>query len=127
MIARAALVFMSYALLALSSPALARAQRPPVFMEDVVDVRPKRVSGPAVRYPDVLREAKIGGQVLIEAIIDTSGHVEPSSVKVMQSPNPGFDFPAKDYVLQSVFRPGREHGRPVRVLVYLPVDFRIKR
>ena len=52
---------------------------------------------------------------------------EPPSVKVIQSPNPGFDQPAKNYVLRALFRPARVHGRAVRVLVNLPIDFKIKK
>jgi len=49
--------------------------------------------------------------------IDTTGRAEPPSVKVIQSPTPGFDQPAKNYVLRALFRPARVHGRAVRVLI----------
>ena len=97
-----------------------------VFMESVVEERPEVLSGPALNYPDVLRQAGVQGRVLVQAIIDTSGRAEPPSVKVIQSPNPGFDQPAKNYVLRAMFRPGRVHGRAVRVLLNLPLDFKIK-
>ena len=42
--------------------------------------------------------------MLVQAIIDTSGRAEPPSVKIIQSPNPGFDQPAKNYVLRALFR-----------------------
>jgi outer membrane biosynthesis protein TonB len=48
-------------------------------------------------------------------------------VKVIASPNPGFDQSAKNYVLRALFRPARVHGRAVRVLINLPIDFKIKR
>src|SRR2546426_2152492 len=98
-----------------------------VFMESVVEERPEVLSGPALNYPDLLRQAGVQGRVLVQAIIDTSGRAEPPSVKVIQSPNPGFDQPAKNYVLRALFRPARVHGRAVRVLVNLPIDFKIKR
>ena len=98
-----------------------------VFMESVVEERPEVLSGPALNYPDLLRQAGVQGRVLVQAIIDTSGRAEPASVKVIQSPNPGFDSPAKQMVLKALFRPARVHGRAVRVLVNLPIDFSIKR
>jgi protein TonB len=98
-----------------------------VFMESVVEERPEVLSGPALAYPDLLRQAGVQGRVLVQAIIDTSGRAEPPSVKVIQSANPGFDQPAKNYVLRALFRPARVHGRAVRVLVNLPIDFKIKR
>ena len=98
-----------------------------VFMESVVEERPEVLSGPQLQYPDLLRQAAIQGRVLVQAIIDTSGRAEPPSVKVIASPNPGFDQSAKNYVLRALFRPARVHGRAVRVLINLPIDFKIKR
>src|SRR5437773_2829503 len=98
-----------------------------VFMESVVEERPEVLSGPALNYPDLLRQAGVQGRVLVQAIIDTSGRAEPPSVKIIQSPNPGFDQSAKNYVLRALFRPARVHGRAVRVLVNLPIDFKISR
>ena len=98
-----------------------------VFMESVVEERPEVLSGPQLQYPDLLRQAAIQGRVIVQAIIDTAGRAEPQSVKVIQSPNPGFDQPAKTYVLRALFRPARVHGRAVRVLINLPIDFKLKR
>jgi TonB family protein len=104
-----------------------RSESDQVYMESVVEERPELVSGPQLEYPDLLRQAGIQGRVLVQAIIDTTGRAEPQSVNVIQSPNPGFDQPSTDYVLRALFRPARVHGRPVRVLLNLPIDFKIKR
>jgi len=98
-----------------------------VFMESVVEERPEILSGPPIQYPDVLRQAGVTGRVVVQAIIDPTGRAEPASVQVVQSPNPGFDQSAKDYVLGAQFRPARVHGRAVRVLVNLPIDFNVKK
>jgi len=98
-----------------------------VYMESVVEERPDLLSGPQPLYPDLLRQAGIQGRVIVSAIIDTTGRAEPASVKVIQSPNPGFDQAAKTAVLKALFRPARVHGRPVRVLVNIPYDFKLKR
>ena len=98
-----------------------------VFMESVVEERPEVLSGPSLQYPDVLRQAGVHGRVTVQAIIDTRGRAEPQSVKVVESPNPGFDQSARDYVLRALFRPARLHGRAVRVLMLLPIEFKINR
>jgi TonB family protein len=97
-----------------------------VFMEAIVEEKPSVLSGPTLQYPELLRQAGIQGRVLVQAIIDTLGRAEPNSVKILQSPNPGFDQAAKTYVLKALFRPARVHGRAVRVLINLPIDFRIQ-
>ena len=77
------------------------------------------------RYPDLLRAAGITGRVVMEIVIDTLGRAEPGSAVVVQSANPGFDDPARRYILGARFRPARVHGRAVRVLVRVPIDFRL--
>jgi len=96
-----------------------------VFMEAIVEEKPSVLSGPQPQYPELLRQAGIQGRVMVQAIIDTTGRAEPPSLKVIASPNPGFDQPAKTYVLKALFRPARVHGRAVRVLINIPIDFKI--
>src|SRR6266704_1074322 len=97
-----------------------------VFIEAIVEEKPAVLSGPTLQFPELLRQAQIQGRVLVQAIIDTLGRAEPPSVKVLQSPNPGFDQSAKSYVAKALFRPARVHGRAVRVLIQIPIDFRLK-
>lgn len=61
--------------------------------------------------------------VLHEAIVDTVGRVEPSSIRILASPSPGFDEPTRRWAASARFRPARLDGRAVRVLVNLPIDF----
>jgi TonB family protein len=98
-----------------------------VFTEAVVDERPELLSAPQVVYPPLLRQANIEGRVVVQCILDTLGRAEPASVKVTKSPNPGFDQEATAYVLHALFRPARVHGRAVRVLLNIPLDFKIRR
>src|SRR5256884_1009656 len=69
-----------------------------VFMEAIVEEKPAVLSGPQPVYPELLKQAQITGRVLVQAIVDTLGRAEPNSVKVLQSPNPGFDQSAKNYL-----------------------------
>ncbi|PYO65608.1 MAG: hypothetical protein DMD71_10300 [Gemmatimonadetes bacterium] len=98
-----------------------------VLSVDVVQEKPELLSHAPPAYPPLLQQAGIEGRVMVQAIIDTTGRVEPNSARVVESANPGFDQPAKNVVLRSLFRPGRVYGRAVRVLVAIPIDFKIQR
>lgn len=99
----------------------------PVFREAVVEEAPALVNGPPLAYPDHLRRAGIQGRVIVRCIVDSTGRAEPRSVQVLQSTDAGFTGPAMDFVLAARFRPARVKGRPVRVLLRIPIEFRIRR
>ena len=94
-----------------------------VYAEALVEERPALLSAPPPEYPPLLKQAGIQGRVILRAVIDTTGRVEPASVKIMKSPNPAFDQPTRDWVVKALFRPARLHGRGVRVFINLPVDY----
>ncbi|HEY7684644.1 MAG TPA: energy transducer TonB [Gemmatimonadales bacterium] len=98
-----------------------------VFSVDVVQEKPERLAGPPPVYPPLLQQAGIEGTVTVQAIIDTMGRVEPSSIKITQTANPGFNESAKATVLKSLFRPARVYGKAVRVLIQIPIAYTIKR
>jgi protein TonB len=97
------------------------------YAEASVDEKPEIISSPPLKYPDILRQAGIQGDVLVETIIDTSGRAEPNSVRVVRSSHPAFEKEAVDVVAKSLYRPGRMNGWPVRVLVNVPVSFSIRK
>jgi len=41
-------------------------------------------------YPEELRARGVQGRVVVAAVIDTAGHAEPGSIKVVQRPHPAF-------------------------------------
>src|SRR6266705_1338244 len=90
-----------------------------------VDEPPVLLAGPPLGYPDVLRRTGTMGTVTVQLVIDTLGRAEPGSL-VLQSSHPGFETAARAYVLGALFRPGRTHGRAVRVLVRLPISFTLR-
>jgi TonB family protein len=92
----------------------------------LVEDPPVVLSGPSLVYPALMRQAGLEGRVVIEAIIDSSGRAEPGSITVTRSPHPAFEGPARDFVRRALFRPGRMQGRPVRVLVRLPIEFALR-
>lgn len=98
-----------------------------VYVESAVDELPERLRTPPLEYPALLQQAGIEGVVIVEVILDSAGTPEPETLRVLRSDHRAFDGPAKRAVLASVFRPGRVRGRPVRVLVQIPVSFTIRR
>lgn len=96
-----------------------------VYTEALVEEKPSLLSGPPSAYPEMLRRAGIQGQVILEAIVDTTGRVEPKSIKILKSPHPGFDEPTRQWILKALFRPARVHGQAVRVFINLPFDYSV--
>jgi len=95
------------------------------YLESVVEERPELISHPPVHYPEILKQAGIEGHVVVEAIIDTTGHAEHGSIRILSSTNPLFEQPSKEVVAASVYRPGKISGRSVRVRVQVPLNFTV--
>jgi len=90
-----------------------------------VDQPPALLSGPPLDrdYPTLLRQAGIRGRVVLQAVIDTTGKAELTSIEVIESPHPGFNEAAKRWMTRALFRPARKGGQPVRVLVRQAIDY----
>ena len=96
-----------------------------VFKAEEIDAPARVVSQPTPRFPPVLQAAGIAGRVTLDFIVDTTGHVEPRSVRVLESSHAGFEPNASEVVLRSVFVPGRVKGRPVRQMMRQAISYRI--
>jgi protein TonB len=108
-----------------ATPDTARIGVGAVYSARTVDEPPELLSHPEVTYPEILRQAGIGGRAVVEAVIDTTGCVERGSIRVLATTHPLFGRPAMDAVAQSAYRPGTIDGRAVRVRVQVPVDFQV--
>jgi len=95
-----------------------------VYGEAEVEERPHRLSGPPLAYPGPLLLSRIGGRVIIEAVIDTTGRVEGGTVRVLESSDARFNEAAQEYVRAARFTAGRLAGRAVRVRFEMPVEFK---
>ena len=93
----------------------------------VVDEVPVMLAGPLPDYPEALRRAGVEGRVVLEAVVDTAGHVEPASLVAIAATHPGFVAPARRAVAATLFRPALVHGRAVRVRVRIPIEFTLRR
>lgn len=100
-----------------------------VYSVGQVDQPPTLLSAPPLDrdYPVLLQQAGISGRVVIEAIIDTSGRADPASIRVIQTVHPGFTEPAKRWMGRALFRPARNNGHAVRVLVTQALDYTLTR
>jgi TonB family protein len=70
-----------------------------------------------------MQALRIGGTVIVEATLDTTGRVLPATVKIVQSPNRMFDGEARRVVIASVYRPARRAGHAVQVTLRQPITF----
>ena len=61
-----------------------------------------------------MQSAGIAGSVDLQFIVDTTGHVEPNSLKVLAKTHDAFVEPAKEAVLKGVYRRRKYKGEPVR-------------
>ena len=93
------------------------------YLEAQVDDPPEMITAGPRRYPPVLERAGIGGRVVAQFIVDTTGHPESSGFKIISTTNPAFNEPARETIMKSVFRPGRVRGQAVRVQVQQAVSF----
>jgi protein TonB len=83
--------------------------------------------GARPRYPDLLRSAGVEGEVLAQFVVDTTGHVEPGSIRVLRSAHALFAQAVERALPQARFIPAEAGGRRVRQLVQQPFAFAIAR
>ncbi len=98
------------------------AMSPPIAV-GAVDEQPVLFSHPPIRYPPEMQSLRVDGTVLVEAALDVTGHVEPGSAKIVQSPNHAFDEEALRVVRGSMYRPARSKGRAVRAVIRQVITF----
>ncbi|MGH9411518.1 MAG: TonB family protein [Vicinamibacterales bacterium] len=84
---------------------------------------PTRIHYVAPVYPEIAREARVQGTVIVEALLDRHGNVE--EVHVLRS-IPMFDDPAVDAVSQWKFTPVVVDGEAVPVIMTTTVIFSIQ-
>ena len=75
-------------------------------------------------YPPPLVHGRVSGWVVLQCIIDKSGHIR--DVSVVRSSFGAFEQPAVDAVQKWVFTPGTLRGQPVDVIFELTVKFEVR-
>lgn len=95
------------------------------FLQEQVDDPVQLVSKVQPRYPPVLQQAGVTGYVDAQYVVDTLGHAEQASWRVMKSTNTQFEAPAREAILKALFKPARIKGQAVRQLVQQKISFNI--
>jgi TonB family protein len=75
-------------------------------------------------YPEEARLARVSGKVIVEIVIDRTGHV--TDAVVLESLPFGLSEAALDAVKQWVFEPATQNGSPVNVIFNLTVNFKLE-
>jgi TonB family protein len=92
-----------------------------------VEEQPRLANGADVqralqdRYPSQL--SHVSGRVLATVVVNQDGRVDPSSIRILQSPNQEFNTPTANVLRRARFRPATVKGQPVRVQVTMPVQW----
>jgi TonB family protein len=74
------------------------------------------------RYPPLLRDAGVGGRVIVWVLIDENGVPIKSQVQ-QSSGQPALDAAAMEVTQTMRFRPAQNRDKRVKVWVQIPVDF----
>ncbi|HYW08437.1 MAG TPA: energy transducer TonB, partial [Longimicrobium sp.] len=74
-------------------------------------------------YPIFLRDAGVGGTVMLQLVIDSDGRVEEDRIEVVSSDHELFTEAALRVAPRLRFRPARLGGQRVRVLARMPLTF----
>jgi TonB family protein len=81
-----------------------------------------------VRWPKELHEKGIEGEVLVDFNVDSTGRVEPQTIRIRRSSHPLFAMEVTNYLNNLVLSPARRDGRPVCALMLdFPFNFRFQR
>jgi len=86
--------------------------------------RPSPIPQMRARLSSASRAAGVGGFVRVIFTVDTAGVPERTTIAIVRSPNPGFDFGIKRAVSTWRYVPARLCGRPVRVRRRHEFEFR---
>jgi len=97
---------------------------PGIFFEFQVDkaVSP-RPGNAAPRYPDMLRDAKVEGEVLTQFVVDETGAPDMSTFRVLKSSHELFTATVQAALPNERFYPAELKGRKVKQLVQMPFQF----
>ncbi len=98
------------------------------YFEFQVEKQVQVVRGsPSPRYPDMLRKAEVEGQVLAQFIVDTLGHPDTTTFKVLKSDHELFTEAVRTSLPTMEFTVAEIGGKRVRQLVQMPFQFSLSK
>lgn len=87
-----------------------------VYLPGQVDQMPRRLSGPSLDFPPNVLKMGDGERVLVEAIIDTTGRIEPLSFRIVETVDSAMNASVRATMLGTTYSPAVLKGHPVRFL-----------
>ena len=104
-----------------------KSEEPQYFV--AVENMPEPIGGIAaiqskIVYPEIAKRAGVEGTVYIKAYVDKNGKV--TKAVVLRGIGAGCDKAAVKAVEETKFIPGKQRGKPVNVMVSIPVVFRLQ-
>jgi protein TonB len=85
--------------------------------------KPVVLYAPDAEFSEEARKAKFSGNVEVYLIVDEAG--APSHIRVVRGVGMGLDDKAIEAVRQYKFKPAMKDGKPVKVPLYIDVNFQI--
>ena len=94
------------------------------YFEFQVEKQPIAAPGnPKPRFPEILQNAGVEGQVLVQFVIDTTGRADMRTLKILKSDHDLFTSSIRNVLPSMRFFPGEIGGRKVKVVVQMPFEF----
>ncbi len=84
------------------------------------------VSSAKPRYPETLRQSGVGGRVLVQFTVDTTGRVDMASVRVLQSTHDLFTQAVRSALASFRFKPAEVNGKRMAALAEMPFEFQVR-
>lgn len=96
-----------------------------VYTRAEVDIgaQPVDATAIAVTYPPDLLAERIGGSIIAEFVVDSSGAVEAETFSVVSSPHLLFSHAVYEAIRATAFTAGKRGDRPVRQIVQMEFRF----
>lgn len=85
---------------------------------------PRFVHRQSPQYPPAMKAQSKEGTVLLEALVDATGKVR--QINIIESAGALFDQAAMDALMGSTLIPANTNGKPVPVLLRVPIRFRLR-
>lgn len=92
----------------------------------VPDFFPKLLHVPRPEYHPFLLGSVSQPRVFLRALVEPNGSVSPSSIVIVQSPDPQFNEPARRALMAAVFQPARLAGHRIGAWVTIAVNFNLR-
>ena len=90
---------------------------------ETLDQKPVMNEHPRPEFPPELRQLSVSGRVVVEFIVDSTGHVHQT--RVLEATPAAFARTGANYFLAAKFTPGRKDGHAVNTRMQMPFIFHL--